>query len=42
VAAVEDPATAQGLFRRLLIWGLSMTLVGAILCQLFATPFARL
>ncbi|HEY6554755.1 MAG TPA: SLC13 family permease [Vicinamibacteria bacterium] len=42
VAAVEDPATAQGLFRRLLIWGLSMTVVGAILCQLFAAPFAKL
>jgi Na+/H+ antiporter NhaD/arsenite permease-like protein len=42
VAAVEDPAEARGLFRRLLIWGLSMTVVGAILCQLFATPFAKL
>jgi di/tricarboxylate transporter len=42
VAAVEDPQAAQGLFRRLLAWGLSMTVVGAILCQLFATPFARL
>jgi len=42
VAAVEDPATAQSLFRRLLAWGLSMTLVGALLCQLLAAPFARL
>ena len=42
VAAVEEPQTAQALFRWLLTWGLSMTLVGAILCQLFATPFARL
>lgn len=42
VAAVEDPAEAQGLFRRMLIWGLSMTLVGALLCQVFATPFAKL
>jgi di/tricarboxylate transporter len=42
VAAVENPLTAQALFRRLLAWGLSMTLVGALLCQLFATPFARL
>lgn len=42
VAAVEDPTEAQGLFRRLLVWGLSMTVVGAILCQLFATPFAKL
>ena len=42
VAAAENPLTAQALFRRLLAWGLSMTLVGALLCQLFATPFARL
>jgi di/tricarboxylate transporter len=42
VAAVEDPSTARSLFRRLLTWGLSMTLVGAVLCQLFATPLARL
>lgn len=42
VAAVEDPAEAQGLFRRMLIWGLSMTIVGALLCQLFATPLAKL
>ena len=42
VAAVENPATAQVLFRQLLAWGLSMTLVGAVLCQLFATPLAKL
>jgi di/tricarboxylate transporter len=42
VAAVENPLTAQTLFRQLLAWGLSMTLVGALLCQLFATAFARL
>lgn len=42
VAAVEDPGAAQSLFRRLLAWGLSMTLVGALLCQLLAVPFARL
>jgi Na+/H+ antiporter NhaD/arsenite permease-like protein len=37
--AVEE---APGLFRRLMAWGLSMTLVGALLCQLLAGPFARL
>jgi di/tricarboxylate transporter len=42
VAAVEDPLLAQALFRRLLAWGLSMTLVGALLGQLFAGPLARL
>ena len=36
VAAVADPADAQPLFRRLLIWGLSMAVVGALLCQLGA------
>jgi di/tricarboxylate transporter len=38
VAAEEAPH----LFRRLMAWGLSMTLVGAMLCQLLAGPFARL
>ncbi len=42
VAAVTDPVAAQGLFRRLLAWGLAMTVVGALLCQLFAGPVARL
>jgi len=41
VAAVagED---AKDLFRKLMIWGLSMSVAGAALCQLFAGPFARL
>ncbi|MEX2154594.1 MAG: SLC13 family permease [Gemmatimonadaceae bacterium] len=42
VAAVVDPAAARDLFRKLLIWGLSMAIVGAILCGLFAGPYARL
>ena len=42
VAAVADPAAARDLFRKLLIWGLSMTVVGALLCGLLATTFARL
>jgi di/tricarboxylate transporter len=42
VAAVADAAAAQDLFRKLLIWGLAMSVVGALLCLLFATPFARL
>ena len=36
VAAVTDPAAARTLFRQMLIWGLSMILVGALFCQLFA------
>jgi hypothetical protein len=41
VATVADPAEARDLFRRLLLWGLSMSVVAAILCQLFAGPLAR-
>jgi di/tricarboxylate transporter len=42
VAAVGDPVAAERLFRRLLVWGISMTVVGAVICQLFAGPLARL
>ncbi len=42
VAAVASPSEARTLFRALLIWGLSMTLVGAALCQLFAGAIARM
>lgn len=42
VAAVSDPQTARDLFRTMLIWGLAMTMVGALLCQLFASAFARM
>lgn len=42
VAAVMDPEIARELFRKLLIWGLSMSVVGALLCQVFAGVFARL
>ncbi len=40
VATVSDPAEARALFRRLLIWGLSMTIVGALIAQLLAGTFA--
>ena len=40
VATVVDPVAARDLFRKLLIWGLSMTVVGAVLCGLLAGPFA--
>ncbi len=36
VAAVPDGDASRALFRALLMWGLSMILVGAVLCQLFA------
>ncbi|HEY7508914.1 MAG TPA: SLC13 family permease [Vicinamibacteria bacterium] len=42
VAAVAVPEEAKPLFRRLMVWGLSMTVVGAVLCQLVAGGFARL
>jgi di/tricarboxylate transporter len=42
VAAVTDPEAARRLFRQMMIWGLSMTVVGALLCQFLAGPLARL
>ena len=36
VAAVADPLEARDLFRKLLIWGFSMAVVGAVLCGLLA------
>jgi len=41
VATVTDPAEARTLFRQLLLWGLSMSIVGAIICQLLAGALAR-
>jgi len=41
VAAVSDPTTSRRLFNQLLIWGVSMTLVAAKLCQVFAGIIAR-
>jgi hypothetical protein len=42
VAAVPDTGEAGRLFRQLLIWGLSMAVVGALLSLLLAGPLARL
>ena len=41
VAAVGDPTEARVLFRQLLGWGLAMSVVGALLCQLFAGAVAK-
>jgi hypothetical protein len=41
VAAVADRTAARDLFRKLLAWGLSMIVVGALLCALLAPSFAR-
>lgn len=42
VATIADPVEARQLFRQLLTWGLSMSVVAAVLCQLLAGPLARL
>jgi di/tricarboxylate transporter len=42
IAAVVDPRQAPDLFRKLMIWGLSMVIVGFVLCQLLMGAFARL
>lgn len=42
VAALSDPAASRDLFRKMLAWGLSMILVGAVICQWLAGPLARL
>ncbi|MEO7271789.1 MAG: SLC13 family permease, partial [Vicinamibacterales bacterium] len=42
VAAVADPDRARDLFRRLMLWGLAMAVVGALLAQLFAGMFAAM
>lgn len=41
VATVTDPTEARRLFKQLLVWGLSMSVVGAVLCQVFAGVLAR-
>ena len=41
VAAVSDQQQSRELFRQLMTWGLSMTIIGAALCQLFAGVLAR-
>jgi hypothetical protein len=41
VAAVSDHTTSRRLFKQLMIWGVSMTIVGALLCQLLAGVVAR-
>jgi Na+/H+ antiporter NhaD/arsenite permease-like protein len=40
IAALPDGDDATGLFRRLLAWGLSMTVVGALFCQFAIWLFA--
>lgn len=41
VAAVSGPAASRDLFNKLLAWGMAMTVVGAVLCQLLAGVLAR-
>ena len=42
VAAIADPEQARDLFRRLMLWGVAMAVVGALLCQVFAGMFAAI
>jgi Na+/H+ antiporter NhaD/arsenite permease-like protein len=42
LAALPDATQARPLFRRLILWGFAMAIVGAVLCQLFAGWLARL
>ena len=41
LSATSEPADARNLFRRLMIWGFVMAIVGALLCQFFAGLLAR-
>ncbi|MGQ0537809.1 MAG: SLC13 family permease [Gemmatimonadaceae bacterium] len=41
VAAVSDHSESRRLFRRLMVWGVSMAIVGALFAQLFAGVVAR-
>ena len=40
IAALPEGQDAKLLFRRLLLWGFSMTIGGALFCQLFIRFFA--
>jgi hypothetical protein len=42
VATIPEPDVSRDLFRKLLIWGLSMSVAGALMCQLLAGVFAGL
>lgn len=42
VAAASDTANSKQLFNQMLVWGFSMIVVGALLCQLFATLLANM
>jgi di/tricarboxylate transporter len=41
VAAIPEGEDAQALFRKLMAWGFSMAVVGAVFCQLLIGVFAR-
>jgi len=41
IAAMPAGENAPALFRKLLAWGFSMTVVGALYCQLLIALFAR-
>jgi hypothetical protein len=42
LASVSDPEQSRRLFFQLMAWGLGMTVVGGLLCQVFALAMAGL
>ena len=42
LATITDPDRSRTMFLQMLLWGLAMTVVGGLLCQLFAIPLAAL
>lgn len=41
IATISDPNESKKLFKQMLIWGLAMSVVGAIFCQLFSNLIAN-
>ena len=41
IATIQDASEAKILFRKMMIWGFSMMIVGGIFCWLFAGMIAR-
>jgi hypothetical protein len=39
IAAISDPSQVRPTYNKLLAWGMSMTVVGAIACYLFFLVF---
>jgi len=42
LAAIPDASATHAIFRRLLLWGVAMAVIGGVLCQMFAGALARI